>query len=126
MDARVRQFIAEHAKNLVGLDMALFFQANPRTFDTAEGLACRTYRDVEQIRAALDRLAEAGILEIFSRGEGRYTCYALVKNRTVWDLLCLLSEAYVDDLETRKEIVRLLIRAHLEDRRATEQADSST
>ena len=125
MDARVRQFIAEHARNLVGLDVALFFQANPRTFDTAEGLAQRTHRDVEQVRAALDRLVEAGILEVFSRGEGRYKCYALAKNRAVWSLLCLLSEAYTDDLDARKDIVRILMSASAEVRRASQKAGDS-
>lgn len=115
MDARVAEFITKHAQNLIGLDVALFFQANPQTFDTAEGLARRTHRDVDQVRLALERLAEGGVLDVFSRSEGRYQCYALARDPAAWDLLCSLSEAYVDDLDSRKQIVRLLMRRRRED-----------
>lgn len=110
MDPRVKEFICNHAGSLIGLDVALFLQANPQTFDTAEGLARRTHRDVEQVKAALERLTAGGILEVFNRSSGRYQCYALAKNAASWNLLCLLSEAYLDNLETRKEIIRMLMR----------------
>lgn len=125
MDPRIRQFVSEHARNLVGLDVALFFQANPKTFDTAEGLGRRIHRDVEQVREALDRLADCGVLDVFSRGEGRYKCYALARDRAIWSLLCMLSEAYMDDLEARKDIVRLLIRTRTDDKRSRQDSDSS-
>lgn len=110
MDQRLIDFVENVAQSIVGLDVALFFQANPRTFDTPAGLALRTHRDVEDITVVLERMARAGFLEAFSRGEGRYTCYALPKDVKVWNLLCLLSEAYLDRSEERKEIVRILIR----------------
>lgn len=110
MDARVVQFVEETARNIVGLDVALFFQANPRTFDTAAGLALRTHRGIDEVTEALTRLTAHGILESFSRGDGRYTCYALNKDVKTWNLLCLLSEAYLDHLDQRKEIIRLLMR----------------
>lgn len=110
MDPRVVDFVENTAQTIVGLDVALFFQANPRTFDTAAGLALRTHRSIEEVSTVLERLAAAGTLERFQRGEGRYTCYALPKDPRVWNLLCLLSEAYLDHLDDRKEIVRILIR----------------
>lgn len=110
MDQRLIDFVENVAQSIVGLDVALFFQANPRTFDTPAGLALRTHRDVEDVTIVLERMAAAGFLEAFSRGEGRYTCYALPKDVKVWNLLCLLSEAYLDRSEERKEIVRILIR----------------
>ena len=109
MDARIEQFVREHARNLVGLDVALFYQANPNTFDSPEALARRTHRDAAEVKLAMDRLVEADVLEVHARGESRHQCYALARTPAVWDLLCSLSEAYVDNLETRKDIVRLLM-----------------
>ncbi len=125
MDARVRDFVCNHARNLIGLDVALFFQANPQTFDTPEGLARRTHRDVAEVKEALERLAACKILEVFSRGEGRYQCYALAKNAEAWRLLCMLSEAYMDDLEARKEIVKLLVHQRTAERKAKEHSDNA-
>jgi hypothetical protein len=110
MDARIEQFIRENAKNLIGLDVALFYQANPNTFDSPEALARRTHRDDVEVKQAMDRLVEAGVLEVHARGEGRHQCYALVRTAAVWTLLCALSEAYLDDLESRKDIIRLLMK----------------
>ena len=116
MDARIRDFISEVAHDVVGLDAALFFQANPATFDTSAGLALRLHRHLEEVQPALERLAEAGVLEIFTSGDGRYRCYSLSREAQVWHLLCLVSEAYLDHPEARKEIVRMLVRRHTENR----------
>ena len=118
MDERVTDFVEHAAQTLVGLDVALFYQANPRTFDTAAGVALRTHRSVEAVEPALQRLAECGILEVFSRGDGRFRCYALRTASEVWNVLCLVSEAYHDDPQSRKEIVRLLVARRLRDREA--------
>ncbi len=125
MDARLKDFICNHARNLIGLDVALFFQANPQTFDTAEGLALRTHRNVNEVREALDRLAACGVLEVHSRSGGRYKCYTLARKPAAWRLLCMLSEAYMDDLEARKEIVRLLIRARAAERKTQATSDNN-
>lgn len=121
MDDRVREFVETTAQTIVGLDVALFYQANPNTFDTPAGIALRTHRDRSEVESALERLAERGVLERHSRGEGKYTCYSLVRNPDVWNLLCLMSEAYLDNPESRKEIVWMLVNAH---RRQREQSGS--
>lgn len=110
LDPRVVEFVENVAQTIVGLDVALFFQNNPRTFDTAAGLALRTHRGVKEVAEVLERMASHGVLEAFTRADGRYTCYALPKDPKVWNLLCLLSEAYLDDLSSRKEIIRIIIR----------------
>ncbi len=43
MDKRVAQFIREVAQTVVGLNIALYLQNNPKTFDTAAGLALRSH-----------------------------------------------------------------------------------
>lgn len=125
MDPRIEQFIREHARNLIGLDVALFYQANPNTFDSPEALARRTHRDVAEVKEAMDRLVEAGVLEVHARSEGRYQCYALARTTAVWDLLCSLSEAYLDNLETRKDIIRLLMQKPGTQQASAEGSDSS-
>ena len=115
MDRRVQEFVRNIAHNVVGLDVALFFQANPGTFDTAAGLALRLHHKTEDIEAALRRLSEATVVEVVDRGEGHYHVYSLRHDSEVWRLLCLLSEAYLDDAEARKEIVRMLVHQQLED-----------
>ena len=125
MDERVKNFVENTAQTLVGLDVALFYQANPRTFDTAAGLALRTHRSVETVEPALGRLARDGILEAYSRGDGRYQCYALSTEAEVWNILCLVSEAYHDDPESRKEIVRLLVERRLRDKESAAQSPES-
>jgi hypothetical protein len=121
MDGRVNNFVARVAFDVAGLEVALFFQANPVVFDSAPGVALRLQRSLPEVQPALDRLVAAEVLDVFTRGDGRYLCYALSREPQVWDLLCSLSEAYLDRPEFRQEIVRLLIRRRLQDRRQPRQ-----
>jgi hypothetical protein len=118
MDDRVRDFVQRVAQTVVGLDVALFYQANPSTFDTPLGIALRTHRDVKEVLPALERLADHGVLERYVRGEGRFVCYALAKDADVWALLCSLSEAYLDSPADRKEIIRMLVKLQQQQRQA--------
>ena len=120
MDDRVREFVETSVQTVVGLDAALFYQANPDTFDTSAGIALRTHRSVEEVHLALERLADRGMLERYPRAEGKYTCYGLVRSSDVWHLLCLVSEAYLDDPIARKEIVRMLVGRQRKQRAAAE------
>jgi len=116
MDEHVRKFIEESAQDLVGLDVALFSQGNPRAFDTASGIALRTHRAVSDVEPALARLSEQGYLEVLSRGEGRYQVFALSPAPAVWRTLCRVSDAYHEDPRARKEIILMLVQRRLKDR----------
>lgn len=118
MDEHVRKFIEESAQDLVGLDVALFFQGNPRAFDTASGIALRTHRAVNDIEPALERLSDHGYLEVLSRGDGRYEVFALSPSPEVWRTLCRVSDAYHEDPRARKEIILMLVQRRLKDRDA--------
>lgn len=109
---KIRWFIEEVVQNIVGLDLALFFQAHPSIFDTVPGIASRVARPPEEIQEALDRLAAAEILEVHELGAGRYKCYSLRRTDDVWRLLCRLSELYLDDPAARREIIKTLVRRH--------------
>jgi len=116
MDEHVRKFIEETAQDLVGLEVALFFQGNPRAFDTASGIALRTHRPLGDVEPALHRMTEQGYLESLARADGRYQVYALSAAPEVWRTLCHLSEAYHEDPLARKEIVLLLVQRRLKER----------
>ena len=123
MDERVAQFIREVAQTIIGLDLALYLQANPNTFDTAAGLALRLRFPVEDIEPAAEQLAEHGILRKVSSRDQSYHCYTLHRTPQIWNLLCLVSESYIDNPETRMQIVRMLVRQRRDDQtsRATNQ-----
>lgn len=121
MQDKIRWLVQDVAKNIVGLDAALFFQAHPNVFDTAAGIAMRMGRRPEEVAAALDRLAEAGILEFYELGAGRYRCYSLRRVEEVWNLLCRLSELYLDDPPSRREIIRMLVAGVTARQRASKQ-----
>ena len=118
MHERIREFVEETAQDLVGLDVALFFQSNPRAFDTASGIALRTHRAVEDIEPALGRMAEQGYLDVLTRGDGRYQVFALNPDPDVWRTLCRVSEAYHEDPQARREIVLMLVQRRLQQRGA--------
>ncbi len=125
MDEQVHEFIEETAQDLVGLDVALFYQANPRAFDTASGIALRTHRAVDEVEPALKRMGEQGYLEVLSRGDGRYRVYALSPTPEAWRVLCRVSEAYHEDPEARKEIILMLVQRRLQDRTAARSPGGS-
>jgi DhnA family fructose-bisphosphate aldolase class Ia len=118
MDENVRHFIEECAQDLVGLEVALFFQSNPRAFDTASGIALRTHRAVSDVEPALVRLSEQGYLEVLSRGDGRYQVFALSPRPEVWRVLCRVSDAYHENPQARKEIILMLVQRRLKERDA--------
>jgi len=109
MDKRVAQFIREVAQSIVGLAVALYLQDHPRTFDTAAGIALRLRHPVEAIEPVMERFADYGLIRKVSSQDGSYTCYSLNRSPAMWNLLCLISESFIDNPETRKEIVRMLV-----------------
>jgi len=122
MEQAVSEFVRDVAQDLAGLEVALYFQANPRAFDTPAGIALRTHRALDQVEPALERLGEKGVLEVLDRGDGRYRCYALSPTRESWGILCMVSEAYHEDPESRQIIIKMLIERHMRDRVAVSGA----
>jgi len=109
MDKRVAEFVEDVAQTIVGLNVALYLQGNPRTFDTAAGLALRLRCPVEAVEAVVQRFAGYGLMRKVTSHDGSYTCYSLNHTPAMWNLLCMISESFIDNPETRKEIVRMLV-----------------
>ena len=110
MDGLVREFIESALRSVVGLDVVLFFRDYPDALESVTGIALRTGRGAEEIAPCLEALTEYGMLEAFCQGNDRYHCYCLSRRPEMWDLVCRLSDEYLHQPESRKEIVRLLMR----------------
>lgn len=116
VEAQVCQFIDQVANSLVRLEVLLFFVQNPSTTESPEGIAWRTYREVEQIREAMEHLAQRGVLETVELPGGTYRLYALTENPKTLDTISRLADYYYNDAERRIEIVRRLVtQSHRED-----------
>ena len=109
MKPEVRDLVARCLDSPVKLDIMLFFQANPATTDTPEGVALRIYRSREEVRSALAELAEDALLNAVALGRGRYLVYSLSEDRTLRQALADLSWCYHYHAEDRREISRLIV-----------------
>jgi hypothetical protein len=54
--------------NPLQIECTLFFQENPYTFETLEGLSVRLGRNLEDLRPILDILVDHTILEVIGSG----------------------------------------------------------
>ncbi|KKM10705.1 hypothetical protein SY88_13530 [Clostridiales bacterium PH28_bin88] len=61
--------MSESGRIKIKMEIALFFQANPGTWETARGIALRLGRQAEPIGEELERLVELGLLERVGKGE---------------------------------------------------------
>lgn len=70
-------------QSVIRIELLAFFQANPHTRDTVDGLALRLHRPRHQVESALNSLTAIGILEI--RGTKELTIYRLRKGNLISD-----------------------------------------
>lgn len=61
--------------SVLRIELLTFFQANPHTRDTVDGLALRLHRPSSQVKEALKALSALGILEMSDNG--KVTIYRL-------------------------------------------------
>ncbi|BAF58932.1 hypothetical protein PTH_0751 [Pelotomaculum thermopropionicum SI] len=71
---KINEELDQILQSVVRIELLTFFQANPHTRDTADGLALRLHRPRHQVEMALNALSALGILEMSSR---RVTIYRL-------------------------------------------------
>lgn len=107
---RVEWLVRDVIRDLVGLEVVLFFQANPGLYDTREGISQRLGYRYTDVAGPLERLAAAGILERFEGGERRGPYYGLKGRPEVWELISELSRLYLEDAQARQDIISILIR----------------
>lgn len=105
----IEKLISTRINDLVKLELALFFQQNPAFVDRVDGIARRVRRDPRDVEDALRMLAEAGVLERFELGSGKYVLYSYTRNPDMRCLLDGLSSAYHEDAAQRVQIVKRLM-----------------
>jgi hypothetical protein len=120
MTPELLSLVEEAVDSLIKLEVALFFQGNPGATDTAEGVALRIYRKMEDVAPALSHLAHHEVLAETILGNGRYTVYSLTPDRKMRELLDELSRAYYYDVEDRVKISRLLVKRQQQRREGRE------
>lgn len=88
--------ISKLISDLAGVDLVTFFVQNPYAYDSAEGLAVRIGRRLDQIKPVLDGLVEAGLLRSVDLEDSRI--YALPddadRRQTLQQYVSWLQEGY--------------------------------
>jgi predicted transcriptional regulator len=110
MDLEVKRLVTEVVDDLAKLEVVLFFHAHPNFIDSAARIARRMGSEESKVDAALQALSEAGFVERFVLGEGRYVLYAYSQSPRVRRLVERLSRAYHEDPGQRQEMVRMLLK----------------
>lgn len=75
MAQRITEEMDSILHSVLRIELLAFFQANPHTRDTVDGLALRLNRPRHQVEMALNTLSALGILEI--GGTKKVTIYRL-------------------------------------------------
>lgn len=75
MAERVNEELDPVMQSVVRIELLAFFQANPHTRDTVDGLALRLHRPRYQVEAAAYTLSTLGVLE--KSGTGKVIIYRL-------------------------------------------------
>lgn len=113
MDEEVREFLHRVLKDIVTLDVTLYFHSHPEAVDSQEGICSRVAHEAEQVAQALAALTGAGIIDRVVLGEGRYEVYSLTQDRRLRSLVGRLSSCYHNDPASRAEIVRHIVSTSL-------------
>ncbi|NIM04623.1 MAG: hypothetical protein GTO55_01725 [Armatimonadetes bacterium] len=109
MDEEVKSLLQRAVKNLVSLEVTLFFHSHPEQPNDVEDLCRRMGCEPATVANALRDLANAGVVECFQLGAGRYEIYSYTHNTTVRSAVDRLSHCYHDDPKSRAEIIQHII-----------------
>jgi predicted transcriptional regulator len=75
MTSAMNQELNSITLSILRIELLAFFQANPHTRDTADGLALRLHRPRHEVETALNTLSALGVVEI--GGTEKVTIYRL-------------------------------------------------
>jgi hypothetical protein len=109
MDEEVRDLLRRTLKDIVTLEVTLFFHGHPETIDSREGLTQRLEQEPAKMTQALENLAQAGIVNRYELGEGRYEVYSLTHDAGMRSKIDRLNTYYHEDPASRAEIIQHII-----------------
>ena len=110
MDNELDLLLGTVINDLMKLNLALYLYEEITGAHSPEEIAAQMRRSPETVARALAELAEAGIVERFALGTGRFVMYGPPEDKHIKDLLDLLQRQYRSE-ETRAEVVRKVLRA---------------
>ncbi len=112
MDEALRNLLAEIVNTRTKLDLVLHFHRNRYTLDYAEGVAQRMGRNVEEVRRALEELAEAGVVMRHTSRlhSDRPPIYAYTQDPQIRNLIGRLA-TYCQDENGRREVEEFIANA---------------
>lgn len=109
MDQAVRQFLERVINSRVKLDLVLHFHRNRYTLDYAGGVAQKVGRALDEVRRALDELAEAGVVvrHTSKLHSDRPPIYAYTRDQRTQALVAKLAE-YCSSEAGRREVEEII------------------
>ena len=107
MDPEVLEFLKTTVNSFIKWDLVIFFFENPHTTDTIDNIARYIGRDATVIKADLEELVRAGVLD--QHASGTLIVYSLTKNVQVREKIKHFVSAS-DDRQFRVKLIYHLIR----------------
>jgi DNA-binding transcriptional ArsR family regulator len=114
VDGELDLLLGRVIDDLVKLNVTLYLHAEEGAY-SPEDIAMQVRRPPETVARALAALAEAGIVERFALGTGRFVMYGASEDAHIAELLDLLDRRYRGDAGSRAEVVRRVLRVAAED-----------
>lgn len=71
-DAEMREFIEQYIDSFLAWDLVVFFFSNPQIVETVPGLALRLGRKAQEVKEAISKLADKGIVVMASIDPATY------------------------------------------------------
>lgn len=108
LDPELIRFFTTYVESFITWELLLFFQHNPHTFDTAEGIARYIGRTQQDVERALRNLAQRGVLRQDALRD--LQVYALDPKPEIRPLLAKFMEA-TQSPEFRRRAIYHLVRS---------------
>ncbi len=108
MDTELDLLLGRVIDDLVKLNIVLHLQTESGAF-SPDDVARQVRRPPELVARALGELADAGVVERFALGTGRFVMYGASEDPHVVELVSLLAQRYEGGPESRAEVVRRVL-----------------
>jgi DNA-binding transcriptional ArsR family regulator len=106
MESELDLLLGSAIDSLIKLEVLLHLHCRPGVVMRPEEIAAGLRRSEPELRAGLEELAEAGLIDRFPIGTGRHVIYGPSEDEHVHRLIGLLHERYHRDTDSRSLLVR--------------------
>jgi hypothetical protein len=109
VDKEVQGLVKKALKDIISLDVTLYFHAHPELVESPEGLSHRLACEPTVLTETLQHLSEQGIVERFLLGGGRYEVFSYTHDPNRRSCVGKLSDCYHNDPAARQEIIKHIV-----------------